>query len=1082
MLHLAALRVRMSSLACAVFAKKQMRYALPVVLLTLLGFSAPAFSQTCTGLCLQQVSCPHSGTTSISGTVYAPNGTDPLPNVLVYIPNAPVQAFTMGVACEQAGEPASGSPLVSTTSDYNGTFTLTNVPVGTNIPLVIQTGRWRRQIVIPNVGSCVNTGLSASQTRLPKTQLEGDIPKIAISTGSVDAIECVLRKIGIADSEFTDLNGVGRINLFGGATDSGAVITTKSPTETKLVASPTVLNTYDMVMFACQGESVNEKLVNQQNLIEYANAGGRLFLTHYGYDWLYNATPFSTTALWAPDTNDLISVPDQIGHIDQTFPRGVQLAKWLQFVGASPEYAEIALQDIRKDQNGVVAPTQSWMTVANPSDTVQFTFNTPVGAATAQQCGRVLFNEYHVEDTEANPTTGLTFPNECATGAFTPQEKLLEFDLFDLSTAVSPDIPPTVVVSVMNAPAAFAQGDTNDTVTVNVTNSGASTPTNPSLTLTVSLSPGLSANSIAGVSGGTGWTCVLNTLTCTRTTGLSAGVSDPIVVGVSVTSAPSPTPASGGASASVAGGGLATPVTAGDTFNIKGVPTITWTPAAITYPTPLGAAQLDATASTGGTFVYSPVSGTVLDAGQQTLGVTFTPSNLGNFSVTTSSVVLTVNQGTQTITFTGLPTNATFGSAGPYALNATASSGLAVSYIVSGPASLSGTTLTITGAGTVAVTASQAGNTDYAAATPVTQTTIVGAEGQTITFTGLPTNATFGTAGPYTLNGTANSGLPVSYSVSGPASLSGTTLTITGAGTVSVIASQTGNTNFNAATPVTQTIIVGAASQSITFTGLPTNATFGTAGPYTLNGTASSGLPVSYTISGPATLSGTTLTITGAGTVSVTASQTGNTNFSPATPVTQTIIVGAASQTITFTGLPTAASFGTAGPYTLNGTANSGLPVSYTLSGPATLSGTTLTITGPGTIGVTASQAGNTNFNAATPVTQTIVVSATTGTVVLSATTVYSKVAAGYQAVITIVNNGTGTALNVQMTSAALGVATATTALPVPLGAIASGGGKQIVTVTYPVTAGAAGATVIEKLVATYTGGALTNSGRAVLP
>ena len=52
---------------------------------------------TCTGLCQQQVSCPAGKTTSLSGTVYAPNGTDPLPNVTVYIPNAPVDAFPAGV-------------------------------------------------------------------------------------------------------------------------------------------------------------------------------------------------------------------------------------------------------------------------------------------------------------------------------------------------------------------------------------------------------------------------------------------------------------------------------------------------------------------------------------------------------------------------------------------------------------------------------------------------------------------------------------------------------------------------------------------------------------------------------------------------------------------------------------------------------------------------------------------------------------------------------------------------------------------------------------------------------------------------
>lgn len=92
------------------------------------------FAQPCTGLCLQQVTCPAgvTSTTSVSGTVYAPNGTDPLPNVLVYVPNAALAPMPSGVSCSVS---ASGSPLVWTTSNSDGTFVLTNMPVGTDIPL-----------------------------------------------------------------------------------------------------------------------------------------------------------------------------------------------------------------------------------------------------------------------------------------------------------------------------------------------------------------------------------------------------------------------------------------------------------------------------------------------------------------------------------------------------------------------------------------------------------------------------------------------------------------------------------------------------------------------------------------------------------------------------------------------------------------------------------------------------------------------------------------------------------------------------------------------------------------------------------
>ena len=83
----------------------------------------------------------------------------------------------------------------------------------------------------------------------------------------------------------------------------------------------------------------------------------------------------------------------------------------------------------------------------------------------------------------------------------------------------------------------------------------------------------------------------------------------------------------------------------------KVTPTIRWaTPAAITYGTALSATQLDASSQVAGTFVYSPAAGTVLGAGQQTLQVTFTPTNTSDYNVVTDSTVLTVNMVTPTVT------------------------------------------------------------------------------------------------------------------------------------------------------------------------------------------------------------------------------------------------------------------------------------------------------------------------------------------------------------------------------------------------------------------------------------------------
>jgi N-acetylneuraminic acid mutarotase len=95
----------------------------------------------------------------------------------------------------------------------------------------------------------------------------------------------------------------------------------------------------------------------------------------------------------------------------------------------------------------------------------------------------------------------------------------------------------------------------------------------------------------------------------------------------------------------------------------KSTPAITWpTPAAITNGTALSATQLDASSAVAGTFVYTPVTGTVLATGTQTLSVTLTPTDTTDYTTATATVNLVVNQGTSTITWT-TPTAITYGTA-----------------------------------------------------------------------------------------------------------------------------------------------------------------------------------------------------------------------------------------------------------------------------------------------------------------------------------------------------------------------------------------------------------------------------------
>ena len=321
----------------------------------------------------------------------------------------------------------------------------------------------------------------------------------------------------------------------------------------------------------------------------------------------------------------------------------------------------------------------------------------------------------------------------------------------------------------------------------------------------------------------------------------------------------------------------------------------------------------------------------------------------------------------QILNFPTIP--AKYLNADSFYVTASVPSGLPVTLsILSGPATLSGSLLKLTReAGTVTIMASQVGDEVH---TPVsaTQSFSVFLLPQTISFAQLASPQAVGTV--LTLQATASSRLPVTFSATGPATISGNQLTLTGAGKVTVTATQAGNAKY-AARSQTQNVAVKQA-QTITF---PTVGNVPNDTPYTLGATASSGLVVSYTVvSGPATVSGKVLTFTGVGRVTVQATQAGNSSYLAAKPVTVnlTAVAVKSAQTITFPAVSPATVGQTVA---LKATASSGLTITYRVAtGSATISGSNITFTAAGRIQVVASQAGNVSFMAAKDVALNITV------------------------------------------------------------------------------------------------------------
>ena len=401
----------------------------------------------CRNLGCFQVACPGGGTTAVSGTVYAPNGTLPLYNATVYVPNGQVGPLPEGVICDRCGAPLSGDPLVQTTTDTAGRFTLTNMPATQNVPLVVQIGKWRRQVTLPDVPACADTALDAQAARLPRNRSEGDIPRIALSTGSADALECLVRKLGLDDAEIGTQGAAERIHLYAGegGTDrfqgGGAFADAQ-----QLWAAASSLSPYDVVILSCEGGQ-NEQTkppAAVQALHDYTGVGGRVFASHWHNVWLENGpppVPQTVTLDFLSDLNDIQA------DIDLDFPKGMALAEWLLNVGGSTVLGLIDIVDAQHTVTGV-DPTlaRRWIhkdVTANGQPSVQYlSFTTPLTAPEDQRCGRFVFSDIHVSSASGDSSSPSDpFPSGCTNVPLSPQEKVLAFMFFDIAACVGPGIP-----------------------------------------------------------------------------------------------------------------------------------------------------------------------------------------------------------------------------------------------------------------------------------------------------------------------------------------------------------------------------------------------------------------------------------------------------------------------------------------------------------------------------------------------------------------------------------------------------------------------------------------------------------------
>jgi hypothetical protein len=454
--------------------------------LVLDGSAGPA----CVGLQCEVKSCGgNPSSTTISGFVYDPAGKNPLYGITVYIPvdpNGILPAFTPGASTATCGGAGSIVAVTSTTTAPNGSFTLTGVPsglgipVGNGIPIVMQSGKWRREIFLDHVTSCASnntigtgpgdTGCTAPTAaadctmRLPRNQQDGwdpvartytkaDIPKMAIVSGGADPFECLLLKIGIDPNEFGSRSLPAQkpraVHFYESPDSTATIFSNRDKGQALYNASPSILPEYDAVMLPCTGAALDKMgsrgvmgtsksgqtppgVVNPyRDMIAYMDTGGRAFATHFSYDWLEFPSKYS----YAPATNNWAamatwyhtpsgSTPDPLpATVNQTFAGGAAFAQWLLNVKGGT-LGSVSLHSPRHDLSDTLgAYTIDWLNADDSTGSPSafsplITFDTPYpsGAPVPPQYGRVVFSDFHVSNAAITTSTSCTVDADCGFG------------------------------------------------------------------------------------------------------------------------------------------------------------------------------------------------------------------------------------------------------------------------------------------------------------------------------------------------------------------------------------------------------------------------------------------------------------------------------------------------------------------------------------------------------------------------------------------------------------------------------------------------------------------------------------------
>ncbi|MCC6750724.1 MAG: hypothetical protein IT371_23915 [Deltaproteobacteria bacterium] len=361
---------------------------------------------------------------SVTGKVYAPNGTDPVAGAAVYVPVA-LSSLGSTVQCESCA--IGGKFRAQTITGADGSFKLDRVPNGT-FQLAFQKGHFRRVVEV-TVPECGSLEVPREQSTLPGKQREGGpwdtIPRIAVVSGAWDRLEKVLDKLGVKEK-----------TVYNGRDQS-----TGPESLQALLQNGAVMRSYQLLFINC-GTRFEELVTSpgpaRNNLKEYVRQGGRLFVTDVSYDFLEQTFPEYVNFEGSPQTP--AAQPEEhnaaeLGSPDLVLRAEVldeQLRKWL----ALPEINALGPDgkvEVRGFDTGwAVAssgnsqlPVTTWVRGeakwAGGIGPRPLTLSYEFLDGDHKGCGRVVFSSYHTYGEAAE---------------LLPQERILEYLMLEMGTCI----------------------------------------------------------------------------------------------------------------------------------------------------------------------------------------------------------------------------------------------------------------------------------------------------------------------------------------------------------------------------------------------------------------------------------------------------------------------------------------------------------------------------------------------------------------------------------------------------------------------------------------------------------------------